>query len=389
MRSFLKNIGTSVLAATLAAGGLLAATGASAQQRPIRIGAFTATTGGASFLGDPQEKTLRLYVDKINKAGGVLGRKLELFIYDSAGDARQAVTYTRRLIEDNEVDIIIGGSATGESMAVIPIVEEAQIPFISLSGGNVVVEPVRKWVFKTPGSDRMAVSKIYTDMKARGFSKAAVISGDGGFDKSCQKEAVTVAKTMGIAIVADEVYAQADTDMTPQFTRIAGAKPHAIVGCGFGLGGVITVRNHRQITPQIPLYFTHGVGSQQFVEGARGAAENVRITVSPLLVAEQLDDSDPQKKTLLEYTKEYQEKFGEKPAAFGGFSYDALHIALAAMQRAGGTDKAKVRDEIERTKNFIGIDGIFNMSPTDHMGLDFNTAFRLTEIKNNGWHLVK
>src|SRR5262245_64810828 len=137
-------------------------------QAPIKIGAFLAVTGGASFLGDPEAKTLKLYADKINAAGGVNGRKVEVTVYDSAGDARQAVTFARRLIEEDKVDILIGGSTTGETMAVVPLAEEAQIPFISLAGANVIVEPVKKWVFKMPHSDRMAVEKSYEDMKKRG-----------------------------------------------------------------------------------------------------------------------------------------------------------------------------------------------------------------------------
>ena len=127
----------------LAAGAAFAFTVPASAQQPIKIGSFLSVTGGASFLGDPEAKTLRLYVDKVNKEGGVNGRKLELVVYDSAGDARQAVTFARRLIEEDKVDIIIGGSTTGETMAVVPLAEEAQIPFISLAGACVIVEPVR------------------------------------------------------------------------------------------------------------------------------------------------------------------------------------------------------------------------------------------------------
>jgi branched-chain amino acid transport system substrate-binding protein len=374
----------------IAIGTLSAAvTTSAAQDRPIRIGSFTATSGGAAFLGDPQEKTLKLYVDKINKAGGIGGRKIELFHYDSAGDARQAVTFVRRLIEDNQVDVIMGGTTTGETMAVIPMVQEAGVPFISFAGGNVVVEPVRKWVFKTPGSDRMAVMRIFEDMKKRGFTKVAVLSGDGGFDQSCRAEAKSQAAKSGLTIAADEAYAQADTDLAPQFSRISSAGAQAILGCGFGVGAVVAVRNHQQLGSKLPLYFTHGVGAQQFVDAARGAAEGVRVTVSALLVADQLAADDPQRETVLKYAKEFEAAYGTRPAAFGGFAYDALFIALEAAQRAGKLDRAAIRDEIERTKGFVGIDGIFNMTPLDHMGLSYDIAFRLTEIRNNGWHLVK
>src|SRR5262249_32292277 len=158
------------------------------QQPPIRVGAFVAATGGASFLGAPELNTLRLYVDRINRAGGVLGRQLQLSIYDSAGRTRQAVTFVRRLIEEDRVDFIVGGSTTGETMAVLPLVTEAQVPFISLAGANVVVAPAaeRRWVFKTPHSDTMAVQKIFEDMKRDNLTRPAIPGGPGGFDQSCR-----------------------------------------------------------------------------------------------------------------------------------------------------------------------------------------------------------
>src|SRR5512134_466454 len=133
------------------------------QTQPIRVGAFLSVTGPAAFLGDPEQKTLELYVEKLNAAGGLLGRRLELVAYDSAGDAEKARTFAKRLIEQDKVDVIVGGSTTGETMAVVPLVEQAQIPFISLAGAVVIVEPVKKWVFKMPHSDRMAVEKSYED----------------------------------------------------------------------------------------------------------------------------------------------------------------------------------------------------------------------------------
>ena len=166
------------------AAALLAASAAAQAQEPIRIGSFLSVTGPAAFLGDPEQKTLELYVEKINAAGGVLGRKLALTVYDSGGDAEKARAFAKRLIEQDKVDLIIGGSTTGETMAVVPLVEQAQIPFISLAGAVVIVEPVKKWVFKTPHSDRQACERIFGDMKARGLSKVALISGAGGFDKS-------------------------------------------------------------------------------------------------------------------------------------------------------------------------------------------------------------
>ena len=149
-------------------------------QDPIKNGTFLSITGPASFLGDPENKTLEMYVERINAAGGVNGRKLELISYDDGGSAEKARTFAKRLIEQDKVDAIVGGSTTGATMAVVPLVEEAQIPFISLAGAVVIIEPVKKWVFKTPHTDRMACEKIFTDMQARKFTKAGLISGSGG-----------------------------------------------------------------------------------------------------------------------------------------------------------------------------------------------------------------
>ncbi|MBI3710620.1 MAG: ABC transporter substrate-binding protein [Proteobacteria bacterium] len=376
-----------LLGSAIAAGAAMIAAPAMAQN--IKIGAFLAVTGPASFLGDPEAKTLKLYAEKINSAGGVLGRKIEVIVYDSAGDAKQATTFAKRLIEDDKVDVIVGGSTTGETMAVVPLIDEARIPFISLAGASVIVEPVKKWVFKMPHSDRMAVEKAYIDMKKRNLSGVAIIGGSGGFDQSCRKEAQALAPKYGMKVVADETYAPTDTDMTTQLTKIKNtAGVQAIFGCGFGSVTSITARNYKQLGMSTPFYFNHGVGSQQFIDGAGGGAEGVRVPVAALLVAEQLPAGDPQKKAALDYGAAYKTAYKEPISTFGGHAYDGLQIALDAIKRAGSTDKAKVRDAIEQTKNHVGVDGTYNMTPADHMGLTLE-SFKLVEIRNNTWKLLE
>ncbi len=385
-RHFLRGAAAVSLLGALA----LAGSPASAQQPPIKIGAFLAVTGPASFLGDPEAKTLKMLADETNKAGGVLGRKVEVVVYDSAGDAKQAVTFARRLIEEDKVDLLIGGSTTGETMAAVPLIEDAQIPFISLAGANVVVEPVKKWVFKMPHSDRMAVEKIYADMKKSNKTKAAILGGSGGFDQSCRKEAHDLAPRYGITVVADETYAPTDTDMTVQLTKIKNTPGvQGIVGCGFGAPTAITARNYKQLGMQsIQFYFNHGVGSQQFIDGAGGGAEGMRIPVAAVLVADQLNDKDPQKKVAEGYIKSYKAAYNnEAISTFGGHAFDGFQIAIAAIKHAGGADKAKVRDEIEKTKGYVGADGLYNMTAQDHMGLALE-SFKMVEVLNNTWKLL-
>jgi len=367
---------------------LVFACAAAAQPEPIRIGAFLSVTGPAAFLGDPEQKTLELYVEKVNAAGGVLGRKLQLYAYDSAGDAEKARAYVKRLIDQDKVDALVGGSTTGETMAAVPLAEAAGVPFISLAGAVVIVEPVKKWVFKTPHTDRMACEKIFTDMKSRGATRVALISGAGGFDRSMRAECLKVAGNAGIQIVADESYGAGDSDMTAQLAKIkATPGVQAVLNAGFGQGPAIVTRNYRQLAIGAPLYQSHGVASKQFVKLAGDSAEGVRLPAAALLVADTLPDADAQKKVVASYKREYEARFKQEVSTFGGHAYDGLMIVLDAMRRAGTTDKARVRDAIEATRGYVGTGGVVNMSAQDHMGLDL-TAFRMLEVRGGDWQLV-
>lgn len=380
-RIFLRSL---AIASVLTAG----LTAAAAAQQPIKIGAFLSITGPAAFLGDPEEKTLHMYVEELNREGGVLGRKLELVSYDDGGDAEKARTFAKRLIEQDKVDILLGGSTTGTTMAVVPLAEQAQIPFISMAGAVVIIEPVKKWVFKTPHTDRMACEKIFSDMRARGATKIAMISGSGGFDKSMRQECLGVAKSYQVQIAADETYGAQDNDMTAQLTKIRNTPGiQAVVNPGFGQGPAIVTKNYRQLGMTMPLYQSHGVASKQFIDLAGSAAEGVRLPAAALLVAEILPANDPQRPVALGYKKAYETRFKSEVSTFGGHAYDALFIAVGAIKAAGSTDKAKVRGAIEATKSYVGTGGVVNMTATDHMGLDLS-AFRMLEIRNGTWTLV-
>ncbi len=356
---------------------------------PIRLGVVISVTGPAAFLGDPQLKTLQLYVDKINKEGGVLGRPLELVQYDDGGDAAKANSFTKRLIENDKVDILLGGSSTGSTMAMVPLAERAEIPFISFAGAVVIVEPTKKWVFKTPHTDRMAAEKVFEDMKKRGISKVALLSETSGFGQSGRKETLAVASKYGVTLVADETYGPKDTDVTAQLTKIKGtAGVESVFVFGFGQAPAVVTKNHAQLGMTIPMYQSHGVASDEYLRLSGPAANGVRIPSPALLVYDKLAPNDPQQKVVADYAKTYALRWKEHPSTFGGYAYDGLTIAVDAIKRAGGTDRAKVRDAIERTKGFVGTSGIFNMSPSDHMGLD-RSAFRMLEARNGEWTLVK
>jgi branched-chain amino acid transport system substrate-binding protein len=355
----------------------------------IKIGAVLSVTGPASFLGEPEKKTLEMYVRDINAHGGVLGQQITTVVYDDGGDASKARTFATRLVEEDKVDAVLGGSATGPALAMAPVFEEAGVPFIALAGAAAIVVPVRKWVFKTPHTEPMSCGKIFDDLKKRDLTKIAMISGTDGWGKAMRAECLKMAPDFGIAVLKDETYGATDTDMTPQLTNIKNTPGvQAVVNCGFGQGPAIVTRNYRQLAIAVPLYESHGVSSKSYIKLAGDAADGVRLPAAATLVAEKLPDSDPLKKVALNYKTKYEKETGEPVSTFGGHMYDALMILVQAMERAKTTEKAAVRDQIEKTKGFVGTGGEVNMSATDHLGLDL-TAFRMLEIKNGDWVLVK
>lgn len=385
-------MGIQVTRRTLIASGVLMALASGSPARaagdPIKIGSILSLTGPASFLGEPELKTLQLFIDRTNEAGGVLGRKLELIHYDDGGDAAKANGFVKRLIESDGVDLIIGGTTTGTTMAVVPLIEKAAIPFISLAGGIVIVEPVKKWIFKTPGSDRFSIARILDDMKKRGITKLALLTETSGLGQSSKVEAQKLVSQYGVTIVADESYGPKDIDITAQLTRIRGiADVQAIAVFGFGQGPAIVTKSYAQLGLTLPLYHTHGVASQEFIQLTGAASEKVRLSSPALIVVDDLPASDPQKAVLTKYRDAYKAKYGEDPATFGGYAYDALMITIAAIAKAGGTDKEKVRDALEATQGHTGTAGTINMSATDHMGLDIG-SFRLVAVENGKFRLV-
>jgi branched-chain amino acid transport system substrate-binding protein len=355
----------------------------------IRIGATLSETGPASFLGDPEAKTLRLLVDEINAAGGINGTKLELIMYDDGGDPNKARTFATRLIEDDEVVAVIGGTTTGTSMSILQVLEDAKVSFISLAGAIEIIDPVKPYTFKTPHTDRMACAKIFEDMKARKLTKIGMISGSDGFGASMRKQCLQIVGDYGIEVLADETYGPTDADMTPQLTNIKGkAGVQAILNPGFGQGPAIVTRNYAQLSVGLPLYQSHGVASDSFIElaGAK-AAEGVRLPGTALLIASLLPDNDPQRPVVTAYKESYEKASGKPVSTFGGYAHDAFRILVDAIKRAGSTEPEAIRNAIEATSGLVGTTGTVTMTAKDHLGLDLS-AFRMLEVHDGHWKRV-
>jgi branched-chain amino acid transport system substrate-binding protein len=375
---------------------------AAAQKAPYSVGAVFSVTGPASFLGEPERNTVKMVEEQVNAAGGIQGHPLKMIVEDTKTDVSQAVLAVRKLLEKDKVVAIVGPSTTGESMAVVPIMEKAKTPLISCAAGLSIVTPKaemkrivsaktfempkvqNKWIFKTPQTDTSAVEAIYDYMKKKGISKIAIITVTDGFGSFGRQELKRVAPAYGISIVADELYGPKDSDMTAQLTKIKATNAQALVNWSVGPGQVIVTKNWKQLDMKIPLYQSHGFGSKKNIELAGGAAEGVICPLGRLVVAEKVKDGDPQKAVLMKYKTDYEKQFKAAVSTFGGHAYDAINMLIAAL-KAVGPNKAKIRNFLEtKIKNWPGTGGIFNMSPKDHTGLN-KSAFVMIVVKNGDW----
>jgi branched-chain amino acid transport system substrate-binding protein len=354
---------------------------------PVKIGALFSVSGPASFLGEPERNTAEMMVAEINKAGGIKGRKLELIVYDTQGDATKAKQGVNKLIKDDKVVAIIGPSTTGDSMAVITDVEKAEIPLISCAAGIKITDPVKKWVFKTAQNDVLAVMKIYKNLQKQKISKVAILTVSDGFGSSGREQLKLQAKEFDINIISDETFGPKDDDMTVQLTKIRESQAQAIICWGTNPGPAKVAKNVKQLGIKIPLYMSHGVSSKKFIELAGEGAEGIIIPSGKVIVADQLLQSDPQKKSLENYVNKYREHYKVEGDHFGGHAYDAVMLLKKAMEE-GGFTPAAIRDQLEKIKKFAGIGGTFSYSPQDHAGLT-SDAFVLVQVEKGDWKLIK
>lgn len=355
---------------------------------PLRIGALFSITGPASFLGEPERNTLEMLVKEANSKGGIKGRKIELVVYDTQGDATKAVQMATKLIKNDKVSVIVGPSTTGETMAVIPVAEKEKVPLISCAAGIKITDPVKKFVFKTPANDHVAAEKIFNYMLAKKQKNVAILTVTDGFGSSGREQLKDLAKKKGITVVADETYGPKDTDMTAQLTKIKGSKADAIICWGTNPGPAIITRNVKQLGIKVPLYQSHGVASKKYIELA-GAdnAEGVTLPAGKLAIFDKLKPTDPQQKLLKSYDQSYRKAYGVEASTFGGYAYDGFLMISEAMKKGAATPE-QLRDALEGIKKLVSVSGVFNMSPTDHNGLDLS-AFEMVKVVKGDWEIAK
>ena len=360
---------------------------------PYKVGAIFSITGPGSSLGIPERDTALMLEAEINAKGGVKApdgtrHPLKLVIYDDASDETKAVLAAKKLIDEDRVIAIVGTTLSGTSLAILDTTQRAEVPVVSCAAAAKIVEPAseRKWVFKTPQSDALITGALVDHLKARGLLRVAWAGVDYAFGQLGWLAFEKAAQTAGLTIVANEKFAQKDIDLTPQLTRIRAAAPQAVVVWSIPPSASIATKNYADLGLKMPHFQSHGVGNKRYIELAGPAANGVVFPAGKLLVAEQLDDKDAQRTVLLGYAKDFEAKYGPRNT-FGGHAWDAVKLVVQALETAG-PNRAAVRTALESTKNFVGITGVFNFSPTDHNGLD-RRAVVMVGIVDGQWRLAK
>ena len=352
-----------------------------------KVGVVLDISGKASSLGIPERDTVQMIANKINREGGINGHPLELVILDTKSNETEAALAARKLIQEG-VLAILGASTSGSTMAIIDTVQNAEIPLVSCAASVKIVEPLneRRWVFKTAQSDSLVAAKIVDYLKLKNLTKVAFVSVNNAYGDSGREEFEKAASAGGITVTVWEKFEQDDTIMTSQLTNVKKQNPQAVIAWAIPPAASSLTENYRQMDIKAPLIHSHGIGNQTFIDLAGPAAEGVIFPIGKLVVADSLPESDPQKDILINYVSDYRETYGP-PDPFGGYAWDALHLVINAIEKAG-PDKAKIRDELEKTSGFVGVTGVFNMSPADHNGLAIEDLV-LVEIRDGKWQISK
>jgi branched-chain amino acid transport system substrate-binding protein len=379
-----------ILAVALVAALMVAAPAA----EPIKLGAFFALSGPNAPIGTPTKLVAEMVVGQINQAGGINGRPIELVMGDTESDPAKAATIAKKFIFSDKVAAIIGPTSTGEGMQVKKIVEEAGMPTFMTVGGD---PPIMKetgpftYIFKSPQRSSTAIKKLYGYLKEKKLTQVALLTASDPFGKDGAMWLKKLAPDFGITFVAEESFGPKDTDITPQLTKIKNAAPQAIIVWTIGPAGAIVAKNKAQLGINIPLFQCHGQPGPEYIQLAGKAAEGDRMPATKLMAAAQLPDSDPQKKVIQEFIKLYTDDYHfdkQFPLnTHSGYAWDAIYLVTNAMKKAG-TDPKQLREAIEQTKGYVGVSGIYNLTPEDHNGLGVDSMV-MVQVKNGKFVLAE
>lgn len=362
---------------------------------PYRIGVIAAITGHASSLGTSNRDSIQMLEKEVNAAGGIRGpdglwHLVEVIYYDTESDETKALLATKKLIEQDQVSVILGPSQSGTTLAIIDTMQKAEVPLISMASSVKIIEPVeeRYWIFKSVIVDRVFAKHLLSHVQRQGITKIAWMSVNTGYGESGRGEVEAAAPDFGITIVTSERFESSDTDMTAQLTSIRGTDAEGLVVWGLPPAASILMKNAFDLGFEMPIFQSAGAGNEAFLELAgKEAVEGMKLSAYKILVGDQLPESDPQKAVMMDYIQDHQAAYGRPPNTFGACGWDAFTLAVRAMEKAGA-DRARIRDELERLPPVVGISGIFELSASDHVGVD-ERGLAIVEIVDGQWKFVE
>jgi branched-chain amino acid transport system substrate-binding protein len=362
---------------------------AGAARADINVGVTLSATGPAASLGIPEKNTIGLLPQTI------AGQKVNYIVLDDGSDTTKAVSNTRKLITEDKVDVVLGSTTSPNSLAMIDVVAEAQVPMISMAASAKIVDPVddkRRWVFKTPQNDIMMSLAIASHMKDHGVKTVGFIGFSDAYGEGWYNEFSKAAAAKGLSIVANERYARSDSSVTAQALKLVAARPDAILVAASGTPAALPQITLKERGYTGLMYQTHGVANADFLRVGGKNVEGTFLPAGPVLVAAQLPAANPVRKSALDYVTKYEAANGKgSVSTFGAHAWDAgqllaaaIPVALKKAQPGTPEFRAALRDALEGEKNVAGAHGIFNMSPTDHLGLD-QRARVMVKIENGTW----
>jgi branched-chain amino acid transport system substrate-binding protein len=356
----------------------------------ITVGVTISTTGPAASLGIPQKNTLELLPTTI------AGERINYVLLDDGSDTTKAITNARKLVTEDKVDVIVGSSTTPNSLAMREVAADSGTPMISLAASAAIINPLdskTRWIFKTPQNDALMADAVAVSMKANGVKTLGYLGFADGYGDGWLTEIKRSAQTAGIKIVAEEKYNRNDPSVTGQVLKLVAANPDAVLIGAAGTPGATPVKELAARNYKGKVYQTHGVANPDFLRVVGKDGNGEILPTGPMLVYEQLPDSNVVKSTAAEYVTKYEKKFGAR-STFGGHLYDAYLLLAKAIPEAlkkakPGTKefRAALRDALENS-NVVGTHGVFVMNANDHNGFD-NRARVMVRIENDKWVLIK
>ena len=379
----LSSISAGLAAALMGTEGLAAA--------QVKIGVTLSATGPAASLGIPEKNTIALLPKEI------AGQSVQYIVLDDASDTSKAVQNTHKLIDEDHVDAIIGSSVTPNSLAMLDVVAQGKTPMISLAASAAIIEPMdakRQWAFKTPQNDSLMADAIAGYMEKQGVKTVGFIGFTDAYGDSWFKEFSAAAAKHNLKIVANERYNRTDSSVTGQVLKLMSASPDAVLIAGSGTPAALPATTLKDRGYKGKIYQTHGVANNDFLRVCGKDCDGELLPAGPILVADQLPDSNPVKKSALAYKAAYEKAYGAGTVAtFGGHAWDAgqmLERAIPVALKSGkpGTEAFRValRSALENVKELPLSHGIMNTTPTNHNGLD-DRARVIVEVVDSKWKL--